>query len=398
MIKTCIDDVVGRIRSGNVPHTWHVHMAPLVYSTYAALVIPAPIVVYCPASFLSDLAKGLPNGTRRELTSLKRFKDCYTHTWRAVGCNSNLAKMRPIDGLTAKEWMDELYSDMSLLACVMIPALLFDDTTNPPTDGPAYKLFKLKWARQPEMLSYLVTHHLYNKWAYCWGLLAEPRSTNAHERLNQTMKSEMYFDTLMAMGPMLVRSCVVGYRISRDMTPLALAPEVDRETWKRAQTLVKQGWDKLGYKYGDAIVLPSVALIRDHMPKEVTQIADQRQFIKTWSLEFIALLKNPTGYSKAVNGDWDFAVLMDMVFSFWVLKPIADDHLRKADLEAAGVFYTCTCPQYRHRHYCKHAVALALSFGKTTVPLNASAVVVGPRSAPPGVTLKKRSHCMLIDA
>ena len=177
-----------------------------------------------------------------------------------------------------------------------------------------------------------------------------------------------------------------------------MVPAVSKELWSKAQVMKDQGWHLLGYKYGDAMVLPSVALIREHMPATTTQVEDQRKFIKTWALEHIALVKNPKSYKKATDGTWSFDVIMDMLFSFWVLAPIPDDHLRKEDLAAAGIYYTCTCPQYSHYHVCKHVLALGLAFGKTTAPLNASNVTVGVRSAPPGVTLAKRTHCMIIDA
>ena len=36
--------------------------------------------------------------------------------------------------------------------------------------------------------------------------------------------------------------------------------------------------------------------------------------------------KNPTGYYKLTDGSWDFDVFMDMVFSFWILHRIPEEH------------------------------------------------------------------------
>lgn len=89
-------------------------------------------------------------------------------------------------------------------------------------------------------------------------------------------------------------------------------------------------------------------MIKDHIPASVTTIAGQRNHIATWAREFKGIVKNPMGYTKLVDGSWDFDVLMDMLFSFWVLKPIPEDHPKKELLRENGITFSCTCPHYNH--------------------------------------------------
>ena len=93
-----------------------------------------------------------------------------------------------------------------------------------------------------------------------------------------------------------------------------------------------------------------------------------------------------------------FDVLMDMLFSFWVLKPIPDDHPKKELLRENGITFSCTCPHYNHYHCCKHCVALGLFFKTIQVPARFSTVPVGKRKAPAGASLTKRGKCLQIDA
>ena len=115
------------------------------------------------------------------------------------------------------------------------------------------------------------------------------------------------------------------------------------------------------------------------------------------------MMKNPKGYHKLVNGNqdkdgsWDFDTLMDMLFSFWVLRPVPDDHPQLEGLRAQGITYMCSCPRFQHYHYCKHAIAAGLHFKTVKVPLRFDARSVGKRKAPAGASLTKRSRCLTID-
>ena len=108
-------------------------------------------------------------------------------------------------------------------------------------------------------------------------------------------------------------------------------------------------------------------------------------------------MRNPTGYTKLGNGEWDFDILMDMLFSFWVLRPIPDGHPRRGALLEAGTAYTCTCPKFLHYHSCKHTVAFGLHNKCVKVPLRYDTTTVGKRKAPAGASLTKRGRCMAID-
>lgn len=97
--------------------------------------------------------------------------------------------------------------------------------------------------------------------------------------------------------------------------------------------------------------------------------------------------KNPKGYKKLTNGDWDFDVMMDMVFSFFTIKKVPASHpkvchraprthrirartrahalapavyMQAELLLQAGIAYTCSCPRFMHYYYCKHIIAFGL--------------------------------------
>ena len=80
-----------------------------------------------------------------------------------------------------------------------------------------------------------------------------------------------------------------------------------------------------------------VGLHCHHSPKFRTQV---------WAKEFIALMRNPKRYYKLHDGSWNFDILNDMLFSFWLISPIKADHPKKSNLKEIGIHYHCTCPQF----------------------------------------------------
>ena len=107
--------------------------------------------------------------------------------------------------------------------------------------------------------------------------------------------------------------------------------------------------------------------------------------------------KNPSSYHKLTNGEWDFAVLADMMFSFWLVTPVRADHRQRQALRDNGIAFTCNCPRFNHYHYCKHALAAGVHFGQVQVPLQFNTEPVGKRKAPAGASLTKRSRALSID-
>ena len=121
------------------------------------------------------------------------------------------------------------------------------------------------------------------------------------------------YNSVEGIGTVIVRTTVVGERISRDTAPLQEVPEPGANDWKKAQRLVIKGWQNLGFKWGSNFVFPSEKLIEDHIPASETTIEAKRAVIKTWALEFVAMNKNPKGYKKLTDGSWDFDIFMDML-------------------------------------------------------------------------------------
>ena len=148
---------------------------------------------------------------------------------------------------------------------------------------------------------------------------------------------------------------------------------------------------------GDAFVFPSEKLLEHHIPSDCTTVDDKKKHIAKWAKEYVAMMKNPKSYKKLTNGDWDFTILVDMVFSFWIVRALDPMHTQYAALCEASIAYTCNCPRFMHYHYCKHALAVGLHFGSVQVPLRFSTVTVGKRKAPAGASLTKRSHCLQVD-
>ena len=163
--------------------------------------------------------------------------------------------------------------------------------------------------------------------------------------------------------------------------------------------LERSGWANLTFKLGETMVLPSERLLELHLPKDgsIKSVADKKLFISNWAHEYVAMRRNPKAYHKLTDGTWDADILHDMMFSFWVLKPVPDTHPQKKALETVGIFFECNCPQFNHYYVCKHCLAMGLTKGLAKVPDRFTMVTVAKRKAPAGASLSKRSKCMVID-
>ena len=146
--------------------------------------------------------------------------------------------------------------------------------------------------------------------------------------------------------------------ISRDMVKIALVPPIPQKHWVAAQRLMRKGLQNLAFKLGSSFVIPSEHLL-SLIPEDSTQVADQRAFLKKWAMEYIAMRRNPKSYYKLTNGEWDFNILNDMMFSFWVVTEITE-HKQKEGLKEKGIVYQCNCPQFNHYFECKHALLVGL--------------------------------------
>lgn len=122
-----------------------------------------------------------------------------------------------------------------------------------------------------------------------------------------------------------------------------------------------------------------------------------RTYIGTWLREYWQLYLKGPKCAKLTKNEYDFDLLVDMLFSFWVLKPIPKSHPKLKALQEKGIFYTCTCPEFLHYHSCKHVIALALHKGHMCVPVKYSTKAAGKRKAPAGASLRKRGNCLEVD-
>jgi len=185
------------------------------------------------------------------------------------------------------------------------------------------------------------------------------------------------------------------------MEPLEQVPKVNGTEWKKAQALVKRGWQKVGFRMKHngttRYVFPSTELLKDHLPEGVTKASDIITHLQTWAKEFILMFKRQRTYEKLFDGSWDFKLLCEMLNSFWILTPIPDEHPKAALLREVGIAYTCTCEPFLHYHVCKHCLAFGLSEGDVELPMRFSTAHVGKRKAPAGARSNKRSHCLSID-
>ena len=89
-----------------------------------------------------------------------------------------------------------------------------------------------------------------------------------------------------------------------------------------------------------------------------------------WKKQYERVLKSPGSECK----DCNLEQVVDWYFSFFLLEEITPEshngiyaHLCN-DLHAAGIWYTCTCPWFHKKFYCKHSFGYALHVKKVPVP------------------------------
>ena len=342
-------------------------------------------VVYMPGRGMYDAADAFGNA------AMPVFDDvdfvvlmCWVHVWRAVKGKHYL--LRTNNEATQKE----LYQDLLFIHNITVEELV----------PICIEKFKVKWVqvkKEPAMVAYLTAEWFKRKWSRAYGQPGEPSDNNTIEVLNRVLKQNPAFAKTTSMGMCLPACLTVAYRTSRDMTPLfsRIAPVVKKDQWVKAQKLVEKSLFKLSYKMNDDLIVPSEALL-SKLPG--TTVKERRKNISDWVVEYVALMKNPSGYYKAVGPrSWDFDTIMDYLHSFYVVKRITSAHPRSLDLAKVGIINTCNCPQFMHYHVCKHALGAAISANMVTVPNAFSAQIVGKRSASPGRKSSKRSKCLELD-
>ena len=386
ILKAFIDMLVAGIKHGTLPSSWSTTLKELIMKEYSFIVSMFTKLTWEPETFLGDCAPALGNGTQLALKSVRKVKSCYTHIWRAI--MRNVKKLA--DGTEKR--VDMLLTDVSFISELTLPEL----------KPHALRLFEAKWLgltpSEDVMVAYLKSEFLNDRnFSRCDGYPGQPRSTNALERFNRHLKSENFFNSVEGAGTVILRTAVVGHRLSRDIEPFQMVPKPTQMDWKKAQKMIKSGWQNLGFKMGAVYVFPSEKLLEDHLPPDADTVEAKRRHIKTWAKEFASLVKNPTGYYKLTSGEWDFDILMDMMFSFWVLRPVPPDHKQLDGLRKMGITYMCSCPKFQHYHYCKHSIAAGLHFETIRVPLKFDQTNVGKRKAPAGASLTKRSRCLQVD-
>ena len=399
-IKSTLDGILMDIKNNSLPASWNATVKSTMYVEYSYWVSTAVSPTYHPGTGISDAADAIRNGICQALgvpeaeeeeeeeqygIDPTTWKTCWAHIWRYIQKNKHKLK----DSSDAN--VDLLYSD----ACYI------HEANQPKLKKHLITKFVTKWRNKSEdvMVDYLEGDALKRNFSRCDGRPGNPTDTNTLERMNQHLKSEQFFNTVEGAGTVITRIATVATRLSRDLKPCAIAPEPTKKDWKKAQKMIEKGWVNLGFKHGDSYVFPSEQLIEDHIPKEQT-LEQKKATIKTWAKEYSHMHKNPETYHKLVGGPtgmWDFDVLADMMFSFWILTPITDAHRQHQTLKDNGICFTCNCPRFNHYHYCKHSLAIGIHFGLTKVPLCFNANPVGKRKAPAGASLTKRSRALCVD-
>ena len=385
MVKAFLDKLLVDIYTNNLNPVWSASVREKIMTTYSSLVVPTRLN-YLPGTGLSDCADAIGNGAGPVLSiESTQWKSCWVHIWRAF---TKLMKQKMVR--SDDESLNMLYTDMSFLHELSVKAL----------KPKLIQFFIDKWTErgENELLEYMKKEFLTRNFSRCDGEPGEATDTCTLEAINRVLKRENYFNSVESAASVVERAPSVGELISRTTTPLLETPPVNAATWKKAQSLVKRGWQNLGFAMGGSFIFPSEKLLDDHIPADCKTVDEVRTHIKQWAAEYRNLLKNPTGYYKLTDGSWDFDILVDMLFSFWVLTPIPTSHKKYFALREVGIVYTCTCPQFNHYHVCKHCVALAIYKKECGVPEKFSTVTVGKRKAIAGVALSKRGKCLQIDA
>ena len=76
----------------------------------------------------------------------------------------------------------------------------------------------------------------------------------------------------------------LGERVFRNTSCMALVPEVSLKSWKKAQKMVSQGWENMGFKAKEKYIFPSEDLLQNHIPEDADTVDKKRQHIKVCPL------------------------------------------------------------------------------------------------------------------
>jgi len=149
-------------------------------------------------------------------------------------------------------------------------------------------------------------------------------------------------------------------------------PVVPASDWVKAQKLSEDGVFKCTFKMKGSYIVPSSHLLR-HLPRECKTPEEKKAYItvsrllrpnpnpnpncprrhlttltptltltlnphpthnQIWAKEYIALMKNPTGYPKMHDGSWDFDLAVDMLYSFWSVTPLSAEHPKVPSMQS----------------------------------------------------------------
>lgn len=322
IIWTAITKVVRNIGANTLPSEWSMAVKELIITTYSVKVLAQPVDKrqFLPGAVCADEANAINDGLCESKmgVNVKEKKTDWPHIIRAIikwikGKDSSNGD-RLIDSSDAR--VTELITDITFLHECFVVDLLVHQLV----------MFKTKWDvkyGEHVLCQYLESQHFKRHFSRCHGPAGESSDTTALECFHRIFKGEGGFDTVEGMSTVVVRTGLVGYRLSRDTTLIAEVPTVRAPTWKKAQKLLEKGWANLGFKLNASYVFPSEKLIA-MIPDTLTTVKEQRVYIKTWSVEYIAMRRNPKTYNKLTDGSWDLDILNDMMFSFWALSEITE--------------------------------------------------------------------------
>jgi hypothetical protein len=143
-------------------------------------------------------------------------------------------------------------------------------------------------------VEYLKVHKFKKRFSRADGKPGNTTDTCSLESSHRHFKDVGMFEQLAGCGQVCEHALEVGARMARHQTPLAIVPPVGQKVWMSAQTLVRKGWQNLGFKMNNTYVFPSEKLLDDLPPSEDT-IDKKRAYIKTWAQEYIGMRRSPTG-------------------------------------------------------------------------------------------------------
>jgi hypothetical protein len=354
--------LISGIRNRALPDVWSESVKQATYNAYGAMADANPQVVECrPQRGLSDLAPAILQGMLAALKTEKHI-DCYAHTWRAISAHLKAE----LDEKTMADLMEHLafFNAVPPMFCDLLfyceqtdhnvgDTVLFycDKAARAQCTkyGALYHLFEREWRKRvgDEIVDYLIKHHMLNMWSHAWGEPGMPTTTNAHERLHSIIKSEQFYNTVEGVATVVAQSVIVGCRLSNWSSPFVTVPPAEAQTWKDAQKLVSKGYFNLCFKMTimgkESFVFPSCTLLEPqskggHMPDDANTTAQKIAALKnTWAKEYIQLVKKGNKFTKLHDGSWNLDILLDMMFSFWVLTPISDTNPRNRMLIEAGI-------------------------------------------------------------